>query len=249
MITYTNTFIVNSEEALGKLLKPFNKDKSTFACTKALAVDPVNGSISIPTTGLSGAIKIELITKLSGNINSIYATDINTTGKPYVFEVEDATKAVEVISSVLTQVNDKSLKCTAGEGAIVFTGDNYTMFLGANVFTWDSAKNDWTKASVTPTPTKCVNGFGTYEQLTKDIRLLSEGNTGLAALHADEWPIQGKKYNQYIITCTTSGRILGGEAVGASVTSTTNHVFFINQDIATNAETTIKKELNIATIA
>ena len=47
MFNFTNTFIVNSVEALKKFLKPFDKTKSTIAYTKAVAVDPVNGDVYI----------------------------------------------------------------------------------------------------------------------------------------------------------------------------------------------------------
>ena len=244
MINFTNTFIVNSVEALKKFLKPFDKLKSTITYTKTVAVDPVNGEITITTTGLEGPVKIVLNTRLSGNVNSVYANDLATSGKPYVFEVSNVATAVAEISSILNKLNDHSLKCeAAGETGVKFVGDNYTMFLGADVYTWDATKADWVKVTVTVTPTPCENGFGTYEQLTKDIRLFTEANTGLAPVHADEWPIMGKKYNQYTITCTTEGRKLGTGAVGAIVTSVTNHVFFIETSIATDAETEINKLL------
>lgn len=243
MFNFTNTFIVNSVEALKKFLKPFDKTKSTIAYTKATAVDPVNGEITITTTGLTGPVKIVLNTRLSGNVNSVYANDLATSGKPYVFEVSNVTNAVTEISSVLNKLNDHSLKCETATDGVKFVGDNYTMFLGADVYTWDTTKADWVKGTATVNITSCVNGFGTYEQLTKDIRLFTEANTGLAPVHADEWPIMGKKYNQYTITCTTEGRKLGTGAVGAIVTSVTNHVFFIETSIATTAEDEIVKLL------
>ena len=48
------------------------------------------------------------------------------------------------------------------------------------------------------------------------------------------------KYNQYIIRYCVNRGIMGGDAVGEVTKSLTTHVFFVNQDIATEFETALE---------
>lgn len=82
-------------------------------------------------------------------------------------------------------------------------------------------------------------GFGTTRQLMKNHRLPTIESTNWLALHQDERPIPGGKYNQYQMTLTSVRPNMGMAAVGQTVTSVTNHIFYILQgDAITNDEGT-----------
>lgn len=72
-----------------------------------------------------------------------------------------------------------------------------------------------------------VNGFGTYEQLLKDLRLPTMENFRWTSLNESEMPIPGNKYTQYTIHQISCRGVLGGSAVGEVTHSKTTHVFFV----------------------
>ena len=72
-----------------------------------------------------------------------------------------------------------------------------------------------------------VNGFGTYEQLLKDLRLPTMENFRWMSPTASEMPIPGNKYVQYTIHQISCRGVLGGSAVGEVTHSKTTHVFFV----------------------
>ena len=223
MFNYTNTYIVNSDTSpAAKALSQFNKDNVT-SITKRAATEGTDGKIVFEIAS-TNPTKVEVVASLSGNVNSFYATNLAYSNSIIAVEGYDGNGLVKAISEL-------GLPVTASfdnKGNLTITGDKYIQFKGANIYAWDSANKVWTKAEKTPTITPCVNPFGTYEQLTKDVKLLSLANTGLMALNKDELPIDGDLYDQYIINYKVEGRKLGTGAVGATVTSTTQHVFFVN---------------------
>lgn len=83
-----------------------------------------------------------------------------------------------------------------------------------------------------------VNGFGTYSQLTKDLRLPTAAHTHWTSVTKDERPIVGEVYTQYIISYyapSTSNPSF--TAVGNRSMSETTHVFWVKSDLVTDWET------------
>ena len=72
-----------------------------------------------------------------------------------------------------------------------------------------------------------VEGFGTYQQLLKDLRLPTLENMRWLNPAADEMPIPGTKYTQYTFHQISCRGVLGGSAVGEVTHSKTTHVFFV----------------------
>lgn len=70
-------------------------------------------------------------------------------------------------------------------------------------------------------------GFGTTRQLMKNHRLPTIANTSWFASHQDERPVPGGEYNQYQMTIETERDNMGTSAVGQTVISKTNHIFYI----------------------
>ncbi|MCF0114351.1 MAG: hypothetical protein HUJ56_03280 [Erysipelotrichaceae bacterium] len=87
-----------------------------------------------------------------------------------------------------------------------------------------------------------INGFGTYYQLTKDLRLPTAEHTKAYKTLADELPIPGKLYNQYIITyCAPSMATPGFSLIGQRGMSETTHIFWVEQSLATDFEAILTK--------
>lgn len=88
---------------------------------------------------------------------------------------------------------------------------------------------------------KGKEGFGTYSYLMHNLRLPTYARTRAFATNKDENPVIGKLYNQYTLYYCTNRGILGTNAVGDLVKSLTTHVFYVDQDLASDFETALKK--------
>lgn len=76
------------------------------------------------------------------------------------------------------------------------------------------------------------NAFGTYSQITKDLRLPTAANWQPYHIRKVETPIVGAIYNQYIIEYVAPATNEGLGAVGQRLESTTTHVFWVKNDEA-----------------
>ena len=76
------------------------------------------------------------------------------------------------------------------------------------------------------------NAFGTYSQITKDLRLPTAANWQPLHIRKVETPIVGAIYNQYIIEYVAPATNEGLGAVGQKLESTTTHVFWVKNDKA-----------------
>lgn len=85
------------------------------------------------------------------------------------------------------------------------------------------------------------NGFGTYSQLLKDLRLPTPAHTGWNSVQKDEMPVVGAIYDQYIITYYAPSMANPSfTAVGNRSMSETTHVFWVRHDLVTNWENLLK---------
>jgi hypothetical protein len=208
------------------------------------SVEPKKGSVTITLSDSSteaGEIyRIKLYARLSGSNNSYYANDFVFKGKPFVFEFEGGVSGADLakkFKSILAAYDDPFLTITNDGNAITFTGDNYTLFTEAKVEHFVEEPRNvmggiWENAGVSePTITKCENGFGTYEQITKDLRLPTMEARAFGALNSEEMPIPGATYSQVtIIYCADRG-VQGLQAIGEPVKSQTVHSFYVNDAI------------------
>ena len=79
---------------------------------------------------------------------------------------------------------------------------------------------------------KGVNGFGTFHQLSKDLRLPTAVHNHWLSVQKDEMPIVGALYTQYIITYyAPSTANPSFTAVGNRSMSETTHVFWVKSDL------------------
>lgn len=84
---------------------------------------------------------------------------------------------------------------------------------------------------------KGVNGFGTYSQLLKDLRLPTANHNHWLSVQKDEMPIVGALYTQYIINYyAPSTANPSFTAVGNRSMSETTHVFWVKNDLVAKWE-------------
>lgn len=261
MFQYTNTIVLNSltdeasglekVQALEGLLKVLRvndfKKGNIVAVYKQEAVQAVNGSVAFATLpNEEGLFRINLYVRLSGSQNSYYSNDMVFKGRPFVYEFKGnttATDLVAIIKNINQLYGDKFLKVEVSGSGVKFTGDNYALFTIAKIekFVQDNSVfpsingGTWEEVSK-GTITKCVNGFGTYDQILKDLRLPTMEARRWEAVNKEELPIPGTLYNQYTIDYCVDRGILGTDAVGDVVKSLTHHVFFVPQSLASTFE-------------
>lgn len=261
MFQYTNTIVLNSltdeasglekvqaSEGLLKVLRVNNfKKDNIVAVYKQEAAQAVNGSVTFATLpNEEGLYRINLYVRLSGSQNSYYSNDMVFKGRPFVYEFKGNTTAenlVAIIKNINQLYGDKFLKVEVSGSGIKFTGDNYALFTIAKIekFVQDNSVfpsingGTWEEVSK-GTITKCVNGFGTYDQILKDLRLPTMEARRWEAVNKEELPIPGTLYNQYTIDYCVDRGILGTDAVGDVVKSLTHHVFFVPQALASAFE-------------
>lgn len=261
MFQYTNTIVLNSltdeasglekvqaSEGLLKVLRvnDFKKD-NIVAVYKQEAAQAVDGSVTFATLpNEEGLYRINLYVRLSGSQNSYYSNDMVFKGRPFVYEFKGnttATDLVAIIKNINQLYGDKFLKVEVSGSGVKFTGDNYALFTIAKIekFVQDNSVfpsingGTWEEVSK-GTITKCVNGFGTYDQILKDLRLPTMEARRWEAVNKEELPIPGTLYNQYTIDYCVDRGILGTDAVGDVVKSLTHHVFFVPKALATAFE-------------
>lgn len=84
-------------------------------------------------------------------------------------------------------------------------------------------------------------GFGTFQQISKDLRLPTPANTNFLAPNEGEMPVPFATYDEYVIDMQVNRGQMGTGAVGAMVTSETTHVFIVNTDVSADFEAKILK--------
>lgn len=80
------------------------------------------------------------------------------------------------------------------------------------------------------------NGFGTYSQIIKDLRLPTAANYQWTHIRQAETPIVGGIYNQYIIEYCAPASNEGTQFVGHRGLSHTIHVFWVKNDTSLISE-------------
>ena len=82
-----------------------------------------------------------------------------------------------------------------------------------------------------------LEAFGDYNWIIHNLRLPTAANTGFwsPAKQADELPIVGQTYTQFIITMCVDRDGIAGQVVGNRATSVTTHVLYVAGDYQTSA--------------
>lgn len=264
MFQYTNTIVLNSLKDVttgsGSIkVRRVNKflKENVSAMYKRAASDPVIGRAEFNITNPgAGIYRLKLYIRLSGSQNSYYSNDFVFKGKPFVYEFRITSKATgaadvaeeikRVIDKIQAFYGDKYIKTEVDGNKLTIHGvDEYQLFTEAKIQRLNTAANNPLTNEVFEdviegTITKSVEGFGTYTQILKDLRLPTIEARRFGAVNQEELPIPGMKYNQYTIYYTVDRGLFGGAAVGQQVRSKTTHVFYVLDSLATKFETALE---------
>ena len=201
--------------------------------------------------------------------NSYYANDLVFKGKPLYIEfvwkqgeeaADVAKKIKDTVKKYMLAVYEKDLvKVSVNDTKVVIEGvDEYQRFERVDIEEYvkeegmstlgkyQVVKSAMTEAHKTDagydtnfTIEQGKEGFGTYQWILKNLRLPTAARTSWAAINADEAPIIGAKYNEYVIRYCVNRGIMGGDAVGEVTKSLTTHVFYVNQSVSASFETAL----------
>lgn len=208
-----------------------------------------------------GIYRISLYVTLSGSQDERYANTRVLKGKPIFVEFEVTAKenTAALVADKVVAITKKYLQMVYEDKIINIVKDSTTGIIikgisGEQRFSkialekWEN--NDWTtldesingvagtKITVTAIGD---NGFGTYRNIIKDLRLPTAANTRWTHIVQDETPVLGGMYDQYTIVYCVHRGVLGSDAVGNDVTSTTEHVFYVKSDVKVDWETALAK--------
>ena len=218
--------------------------------------------LSKVTFGDAKVARLYIYVGLEGSEESIYANDWYKKGMPLSvsFAVsEDADEMAKAIVDTVKTFNvftkvKKVLDVTAGTedtaGVLTIKGthehqrlqkiailvEDADSKLGEEkvVLEYVKGRKDATGITIV---NEGVNGFGTYSQLIKDLRLPTAAHTGWLNVQKDEMPVVGAVYTQYIInyyapsTANPSFTALGNRSM-----SETTHVFWVRKDLVSDWE-------------
>lgn len=200
------------------------------------------GNVSVKAGGI---YRLALYVGLSGSQNSYYANDFVYKGKPfYVEAVAPSTDKAALIDAIIdnakkyiTMVYEVELVKLSKDGSsLVIDGiEGCQQFKLAELQEWSDdailpAAGKWTAVAkgdlVAGEP-----GFGTYKYLLHNHRLPTGANLRYEHIVMDEVPVLGAEYTQYILRMCVNRGLMGGAAVGQTVTSTTTHCFWVKSDV------------------
>ena len=185
-------------------------------------------------------------------------------GRPLYFEFQlDGTetdaqvgaKIVSAVNKVQTRFDYKYFTiATSAVGGpavqeVTLTGiDEFQMFTVARVEVYEPTTNPCScsdhcecdfRIEATSVITQPKEGFGTYTNIITDLRLPTLDNLSFFAQNQEERPVPGALYNQYTLYYSKDRGVLGSDAVGDLVTSSTTHVFYVISTAASAFETAL----------
>ena len=212
---------------------------------------------NLKSTLLNGAAKaycrLDIYLGVEGAEPFIYSTPWVQKGIPFWVEFtvksSDSTSVAKHVADMIKQNNlfqvDKDLiKVTVDETNDVLTltgATEYQRFrkIELNVFdaTSDYAEKVDELGEASSAKVKLVkkgkNGFGTYSQIIKDLRLPTMENMQWTHIRQAETPVIDAIYNQYIIEYAAPASNEGLACVGQKLESNTTHVFWVKRESAT----------------
>lgn len=231
-----------------KRLGTFKAD-NIVSITKAEPIAEKNPKATLDLSAASikadGIYRLALYIGLSGSENSYYANDFVYKGKPFYVEAvapsEDKAALIDALianaKKYITMVYENELVKLSKEGAkLVIDGiEGVQVIRVAELQEWTDdavlpAAGAW-KAIVKGEIVAGEPGFGTYKYLLHNHRLPTGANLRYEHIIMDEVPVLGAEYTQYIVRMCVNRGLMGGAAVGQTVTSSTAHCFWVKSDV------------------
>ena len=208
-----------------------------------------------------GIYRLAVYIRLSGSQNSLYSNDMVYKGRPLYFEFqldgsESATQIGEKIVSAVNKVQTRfdykyftiATATVAAVQEVTLTGiDEFQMFTVARIERYGPTANPCGcypcecgfEIETTSVITQPKEGFSTYTNIITDLRLPTLDNLSFFAQNQEERPVPGALYNQYTLYYSRDRGVLGSDAVGDLVTSSTTHVFYVISTAASAFETAL----------
>lgn len=158
-----------------------------------------------------------------------------------LFQIDKDLLNVEVVAPASGNTPTNKLKLTGAT--------EYQRFRNIEISVFDATSDDAEKVASLKNGDFATgyvfgeNGFGTYSQIVKDLRLPTIENSHWLHIRQAETPIVGAIYNQYIIEYAAPASNEGLACVGQKLESHTTHVFWVKQDteLVTAWETALGK--------
>lgn len=208
-------------------------------------------SALVPASGVTYA-RLDIYLGVEGAEPFIYATPWVQKGMPFWVEFtvkagDTAAKIAENVAKLIKTnhifLHDKDLiNLTVNGSKLILEGaTEYQRFrkIAINKFEMSDDYSDEVAELGDDNITlkeRGENAFGTYSQITKDLRLPTGANWQPLHIRKVETPIIGAIYNQYIIEYVAPASNEGLGAVGQRLESNTTHVFWVKNDAALIAE-------------
>lgn len=227
-------------------------------CSAALDMSAVKTKLDAAKATVA---RLYLYVGLEGSEESIYANDWYRKGMPLSvsFTNDTAENMVKAIVDTVNRFNvftkvKKVLDVVAKEGeatTLVINGTHEHQRLQKIQVLVDAGMGEETAVvnyelnhvadAAVKDEVKGVNGFGTYSQLLKDLRLPTAVHNHWMSVQKDEMPIVGALYTQYIISYyAPSTANPSFTAVGNRSMSETTHVFWVKSDLVKEWEIALK---------
>ena len=205
----------------------------------------------VPDSGVTYA-RFDIYLGVEGAEPFIYATPWVQKGMPFWVEFtvkpgDTADKIAENVAKLIKTnhifLHDKDLINLTVEGTklILEGATEYQRFRNIEINKF-AMKDDYSEKVAELGDANIVikergeNAFGTYSQITKDLRLPTAANWQPYHIRKVETPIVGAIYNQYIIEYIAPATNEGLGAVGQKLESTTTHVFWVKNDASLISE-------------
>jgi hypothetical protein len=208
--------------------------------------------------GSAKVARLYIYVGLDGSEESIYANDWYRKGMPLsvsfaVGNAADMAKAIEdtvKTFNVFTKVK-KVLEVKAEGSVLTIKGthehqrlqkisilvENSESIIGEEMALAEYERGRKEATGVITIVEPGVNGFGTYSQLLKDLRLPTAVHNHWLSVQKDEMPIVGATYTQYIINYYAPSMANPSfTALGNRSMSATTHVFWVKNDLVKDWE-------------
>lgn len=247
MFNYTKEIIINDISTVSivndelRIKRAANYKIDKILDKKVYQTEPVEGTpgkatITLPTT-VDGADTLRLTLFLS--TPNVELAEFGTPcwqdfGKPIIVEVgADADKA-RLAAAIKLAAGEYVDAEVSGETVVVTGKEKWMDFQDGTLVALLIEDNKETVISKgTVVITNAVAEFGTAEWIDHTLRFPSAPNRRYSPLFADELPVRGAKYRQYVFKYVARHNVPGGlSGIDQCVDSITSHILFVNENEA-----------------
>lgn len=224
-----------------------NDDTVEYCVWKAPFVEAKEDVITVDPTKYTGATdiyRIYIYVRSQGNADPLFANDYVFKGKPFMIEFKGGTTADQLKTLAdkyqLALFDTPQMAIESKEGKLVITlANSYQRAHKAIVEKWTPdtvirGEGEWVDTAISGgiTVVEGAPGYGTYEQIMKDLRLPTIENVNFYSVNKEQMPKIDGEYTQYTVQMTADlVNYPGGIGVHNPTKSKTYHVFFVEAGV------------------